>query len=176
MASAASVFCFSLAASNARVSIVERVRRSPFNFSSRAAKSRIALLSASSCASMSLAPKFLLTIFSDFFQQFVQLLNNGYAFVDADKQLLQIFPLEFLRFGITPVILGLIPLQGKLFCEPDQTRFAAGHAHDDSSVVVVPGGVPSAGGSSIFEVVPAPGPPPILISAYCSSVLMTSER
>jgi hypothetical protein len=113
---------------------------------------------------MSLAPKFLLTIFSDQLQKFVEFFDNRYRFVHTNKKLLQILALKFPRFGIAPVIFGLVPFQGKLFREPHEAGFAASHAHD-GSFFGVSGAAPSAGGGSTVVAGAADGDPPILTSA-----------
>src|SRR5208282_5279622 len=94
-------------------SAADRVRNSPASFSSRATKSWTALRSRSKSASVSFSPRWLLTVFLNFGQNFVQFFEHGDGFVHIGEEFSHVALLEFPAFGVIPVIPGLVPPGGK---------------------------------------------------------------
>src|SRR5882724_2001348 len=123
--------CSTVASSKSFSAAAERARKSPFIFSSRMAKSRIAFFNASSSASISLTSR-LFTIAPDFFQKFVQFFNDDNRFVHAGEKFLQKAVLKFQAFLVAPIIFRLLPFERQFFCGADQSAFASGHAHKKS--------------------------------------------
>src|SRR6266581_1275470 len=110
----------------------------------------MAVLSVTTISSAWPAPRCLLTVLPDLHYQLIQLFDHCNGLIDAGQKFFQILALEFLALGIAPILLGLLPLQPKLFGNRPQARAIRVHDFTSSPLPAVltsaAAGVPAGAG------------------------------